>query len=527
MANLFNSVQLRKPKRNMIPLNYQNLLTTSFGKLTPAFLEECIPGDIFRIRTEIFTRFQPLLSPVMDRANVSLHFFFVPSRILYKDFYSFLTGEDDQAVVPYAEISQLETAQAIIAADLQRDSYVGQLSDYLNLPTDKVKTAKTPFSLLPVLAYQRIWYEYYRDENLQDADDILQIMEDFYNHGGRPSDDNTLVKLLSLHYRSYKKDYFTSALPFAQKGDDVLLPLQDSPIFTQISNAYTGAHDLSAVFSSSNRTSDYLAGSQSATLYADNRSLAPSINDIRTSFRVQELVERNARGGTRQQEFNFAHFGVYGKDSRLQRPEYIGGSTTPIQISEVLSQAALSKPGEQDYGLGQLGGHAVSAGVCGTKKYRVTEHGYIMGIISVMPHASYFQGLPRFYSHLDKYDFFFPTLANLGEQEIKQKELFVGSLTDTELDATFGYTPRYAEYKYHPDEVHGDFRESLSYWHMGRIFDDDNVPALNEEFITVNPESGVNRIFNYSKADFDQILIQLYHHNKALRLMPYFGNPKF
>lgn len=522
MANLFNSINLRRPKRNMIPLSFENKLTTSFGKLTPCLVEEAIPGDVYRIRTEVFTRFQSLMAPIMDRANISLHYFFVPSRILFKDFYPFLTGEDDQAVIPWATLEEIADATNFV----NNGSLLCSLMDYLNLPThDGFKGVQIPVNLLPFVAYLRIWFEYYRDENLTDPA-LLASIEGLLaacNNGGHIT-GNALRTLCTLWHRAYKKDYFTSALPWAQKGDDVLLPLSDIPVETQGTTAITGSGAISGVFTNSNTTQTYdVAGVGTADMVAKTSEIAPTINDLRRSFRIQELLERNARGGTRPQEFIMAHFGVNAKDARLQRPEYIGGSTTPMQISEVLSQNG--QQGSYNSALGALGGHGVGVGAAGTKKYRVTEHGYIMCILSVMPAATYFQGLPRMFSHLDKYDFFFPSLANIGEQEIKNKELYV--TTDNQNDDSFGYTPRYAEYKTHNNEVHGDFRQSLLYWHMARKFS--SRPALNSDFITVTNDSAsdINRIFTYVGDDADQILVQLYHHNKAVRLMPYFGNPKF
>lgn len=537
-------------------------MTTSFGKLPTCLCEESLPGDVFKLRSEIFCRFQPLLAPIMDRCDISIHYFHYPTRLAYENFYKFLCDEEIEdgvpAVIPFAYLDDIvrctfaashggENWPTPVAGEYKVDK---SLMDYLNLPTNQFTVSvkqegalwsistdapHIPVNMIPFIGYYAIWKKYYRDENLTDISETDKLLNQLRFYGGDvysykySSGESLLTELVKIRYRSYKKDYFTSALPWPQKGEEVLLPVgsQEVQFYGQNMNGNdviaTNKEDAEYridLFSGQDLNSPITAKTAGIT--------SASINDLRTAMRVQELLENNARGGTRQQEFIKAHWGVYAKDSRVNEPEFIGGSSLPIQISEVLSQVASESPGTSGNNLGQLGGRGISAGFGSSKKYRVTEHGYIYAIVSIIPKASYFQGIPRMFSHLERYDYFFPELSHLGEQEIKNKELVCEAVTENgaDMEGTFGYTPRYAEYKYHANEIHGDFRDTLKYWHTARIFE--YVPGLNEEFIKVNPaDQGQNRIFNYINGDYDQIMLQIYHHNGMLRRMPYFGIPKF
>lgn len=568
--SIFSSVPIFVPKTNKLNLSYQNLLTTSFGKETPSLLEECLPGDIFKVKSEIFCRFQPLLAPIMDMADVSLHYFFIPTRLMFENFYKFLCDEEIMAgvpaVIPFAYLDEIaEATFNYLYPDITPDYDPSTglpiakhihlnctLMDYLGLPTqqftftvDQENTGlpitithdvpHIPVNFMPFIAYYLVHKKYYRDENLTDVLAVEDALRECRTFGGdvksyAVSTGGTLLdELVKLRLRGYKKDYFTSALPWAQKGEDVVLPVgqQDVEFYGENMNG----HDVIATNKEGAQYRiDLLSGNDGTDpITAKTSGLSSaSINDLRTAMRVQQLLENNARGGTRQQEFIKAHWGVYAKDARINDPEYIGGSSAPVGISQVLSQVASQNVGVDGNNLGQMAGQGISSGFGISKKYRVTEHGYLLAVLSVMPRASYFQGIPRMYSHLERYDFFFPELSHLGEQEIKNKELMCEPVTENgaDMEGTFGYTPRYAEYKYHPNEVHGDFRDTLRYWHLARIFD--YLPGLNNEFIEVNPANqGQNRIFSYVDDDFDQILVQIYHHNPMLRRMPYYGIPKF
>jgi hypothetical protein len=261
----------------------------------------------------------------------------------------------------------------------------------------------------------------------------------------------------------------------------------------------------------------YVFGSQTGLVADLSTANATSINDLRQAFRLQEFLEKNARGGSRYIEVIKSHFGVTSSDARLQRPEYLGGGKSPVTISEVLQT---SDPVNQDSTpQGNMAGHAINVGGGNRFTYRAQEHGYIIGIMSIMPKTAYFQGTPKHFTKFDKFDYYFPSFAHLGEQPILTGELWTqGTVKD---DQIFGYTPRYAEYKHQLSSVHGEFKTSLKYWHMAREFE--TQPYLNEEFINANP---TKRIFAVTDESDEAIYAHIHHDLKARRLMPYFGTPK-
>jgi hypothetical protein len=324
-----------------------------------------------------------------------------------------------------------------------------------------------------------------------------------------------------MRYRAWEHDYFTSSLPFAQKGAAVDIPIgqieANAPlkIYDPSNTTLTGSPSSPTVLSGSANQGNIPPGS----LFAETEGLdlgATTINDLRRAFRLQEWLEKNARGGTRYIENILMHFGVKSSDARLQRPEYITGVKTPVVISEVLNTTG------EDAGLpqGNMAGHgvAVTTGKVGT--YFCEEHGYIIGIMSVMPKTAYQQGVPKTYLKNDPLDFFWPSFAHIGEQPVTNNEIFAYTSTANE---TFGYVPRYAEYKFMPSRVAGDFRTTLDYWHLGRIFN--NQPSLNQTFIECTPEQ-CDRIFAVQSSE-DYLYCHVLNKIRAVRPMPKFGTPMF
>jgi hypothetical protein len=530
-GNLFQQVQMPKVGSNSFDLSYDMKFSMSMGNLTPVHVQECVPGDVFTQSVQSLIRFAPMISPVMHQINAYVHFFFVPNRILWPNWETFITAGNAEfpPVVPYIYGNGQNALPKTVA-------------DYFGLPIDPTLTVPTPkLSALPFAAYQMIYNEFYRDENL-----IAPIV-------GTPlvdGDNNANHAYLNMvQTRAWEHDYFSSALPFAQKGDAVTIPIAgfgDVPVTAQASGVFdnqptwvrndfgTVAPDGNVVQSSLTDITDFPHvgiddGTDPAdrpyyydpanTMFAKTSELQAqeaTINDLRKAYRLQEWLERNARGGTRYIENILAHFGVKSSDARLQRPEYLGGSKQPVVISEVLQTSESTDTATPQ---GNMAGHGFSVGGGKQFNYRCEEHGWIIGIMSVLPRTAYQQGVNRSFSKFENTDYFWPSFAHLGEQEILNQELYVtGTSSDTE---TFGYTPRYAEYKYNSSRVAGDFRDSLAYWHMGRIFD--SAPSLNGNFVTADP---TKRIFAVTDPGFDDLYVQVFHSIQARRKMPVFGTPQ-
>lgn len=515
MKNLFNSVKVFKPNKNVFDLSHDVKLSAKMGNLTPVSCMHVVPGDKVFISNEALVRFAPLVSPAMHRFDVFIHYFFVPNRLLWDNWENFITNTKVAGVIPpaptvtYGDVSNLHN----------------KLADYLGLPNPHDGNVET-VSAFPFAAYQKIYWDYYRDENLVTSmgEDAWQLQDG--DNGHIPN-----ITKGVLRQRAWEHDYYTSALPFAQKGDAVEIPitgdvtLKDSLTSNQLLvDAVTQATLASkGMQSGATGALDYNNGTFNTGL--GGAALDPNgtmevanaettINDLRRAYRLQEFLEKLARGGSRYFETIKSMFGITSPDKRLQRAEYITGSKSPIMISEVLQTGETSTTPQ-----GNMAGHGVSVtdGVGGS--YFCEEHGMILGIMSVMPKTAYQDGINRHWLKFDPLDYYFPDFANIGEQEVKQREVY--AFDGTFGDETFGYVPRYAEYKFENNRVAGDFRTSLDFWHEGRIFG--STPLLNETFITCNP---ANRIFAVDDGN-DNLYCHVLNKIKMVRPMPKYGTPTF
>ena len=500
---LFNVIQIKKPRTNVFDLSHEKKLSFNMGELVPIFMEDVVPGDKFRVNTEMLIRMAPMIAPVMHRVNVYTHFFFVPYRLLWSNWEKFITGGETGNETP-------TFPTVLINNDVATSFNAGRLADYLGIPATDGKTISNSLqiSALPFRAYQLIYNEYYRDQNLQTAIAITKN-----DTVGTPE----LAVLLTLRNRAWEKDYFTSALPWTQRGGEVTLP--NAPDYKDTSDIYrsNGTDPASGNLQTSGSYPHKMVDSSgSATLRVENLDgIEISINDLRSATRLQRWLEKNARGGSRYVEQILSHFGVKSSDARLQRPEYLGGGKSPIVISEVLNTSATATEPQ-----GNMAGHGIGVGNTNSFQKYFEEHGLILGIMSVLPRTAYQQGIEKLWTKFDKFDYYFPEFANLGEQEVKVKELYTCYDGTNYNETTFGYQPRYSEYKFKNSSYHGDFRNTLAYWHLARIFA--SKPSLNSSFVTSDPS---HRIFAVTDPTKDKLYCQLYNNVRAIRPMPVFGTP--
>lgn len=501
MSNkIFELVKTDKIPTNVFDLSHDVKMSGKMGVLYPVLNVEVVPGDTWKVQTEAFARFAPMIAPVMHRFNVKTETFFVPYRLLWDKFEQWITNTKDPITgllpaFPTGFLSPTEWTP---------------LYDYLGLP--QPNTGSTEISAMHFAAYAKIWNEYYRDQNLQP--EILAKLED------GPS--NPLNTLFTLQRRAWERDYFTSCLPFAQKGEAAMLPVGNVYLNDTVISSGRWAdindHDLSETGAVTGATTTgYVEVGGVPSVYDPHNTLSvtpTTINDLRTAIKLQEWLEKNARGGTRYCEFLRTHYNVTPEDSRLQRPEYICGSVTPIVISEVLNTT-----GTQDAPQGNMAGHAI--GVVNSRKgyYQAQEHGVIMTLLSIVPRTAYQQGVEKHWLKInDPTEYYFPSFAHLGEQSVKNIEVYVDAQNPI---GDFGYIPRYAEYKFINSRVSGDFRTTLNFWHASRIFASE--PALNSNFIQCSPRTNWLAVDD----DSDYLWMHVFHNLKAIRPMPVFGTPKF
>lgn len=509
--NIFGSVSMKRPRRNLFDLTHSRKLSMKMGKLVPIMLEEVIPGDKFINQTEIMMRLAPMLAPVMHPINVWTHFFFVPTRLLWDYWQDFITGGTDGDLAPVPPYIQITDTNK---ADFQN----GGLADYFGIPTvPAVTVVNDPaISALPFKAYQMIYNEYFRDQNLQDPIDFMPQSSGAIPEGAHQQ------SLLALRDRCWEKDYFTSCLPWAQRGGDVTMPFEPQYLDqSEIKLTSSGGADPN-LGDLKNAIGGVLqdAASNAARIENLDDGAGVTINDLRLAVRIQEWLEKNARGGARYIEQILSHFGVKSSDARLQRPEYLGGGIQPVVVSEVLQTVGNDTAGYEGF-TGSMFGHGISLGQSNRFKRSFEEHGYVIGIMSVLPRTAYQQGIERLWRRTDKFDYYWPEFASIGEQEVKIAEIYAAYNGADTNDQLFGYQQRYAEYKYRPSTVHGEFRDSLDYWHMGRKFS--NYPALNEAFVTADP---TKRIFAVEGADVEDLYVQVINKLKAVRPMPYHSVPR-
>uniref|UniRef100_A0AAU8AU67 Major capsid protein n=1 Tax=Dulem virus 126 TaxID=3145603 RepID=A0AAU8AU67_9VIRU len=533
--------------------------TFNVGDLIPFYLDEVLPGDTFSIDTSKVVRLQTPLTPIMDNIYLDTYYFFVPNRLVW-DHWRELNGENTKSAwLP-------ETTYTVPQLTAPVDGWeVGTIADYFGIPTG---VAGLSVNAMPFRAYALICNEWFRDENLTDP---LLI----------PTDDATVAGVNSGEYISDVAkggkpfiaakfhDYFTSALPAPQKGPDVLIDVAagEFPItgngkafgLTDGSDSFfgtvtsgsgsprpvamrTGAFNVNV--GSGGVTGDYSGSGAlplgvptleqlssagldpSATgLVANlNQVTVASINQLRTAFQLQKLYEKDARGGTRYIEILKAHFGVTSPDARLQRPEYLGGNRVPINVNQVLQQSATNGSGDNTYYLGDTGAYSLTSDAHSDFTRSFVEHGYIIGLMVARYDHSYQQGLARTWTRKDRFDYYWPVFANLGEQAIKNVEIYAQG--NDQDDEVFGYQEAWADYRYKPSIVTGEMRSqfsrSLDVWHLADDYD--KLPSLSDAWIRED-KANVDRVLSVTSALSNQLFCDIYISNNTTRPMPLYSIP--
>lgn len=507
----------------------------------PFYVDEVLPGDTFHITTSKVIRMPALLTPLMDNLYLDTYYFFVPNRLTWEHWREFQGENTKSAWLPDTvyEVPQLTSPSGTGWA-------IGTLADYFGIPTG---VPNLSVNALPFRAYSLICNEWFRDENLTDP--LVTPIDDITRAGVNTGNYITDCALGGLPFKAAKyHDYFTSCLPAPQKGPDVtipvattqmpVVPLAQSAITSfpsepiQFARASTGEAPGGTITGSTalvyNSSNGAVFGSPTATAATVPTNLwavaegqyaaAATINQLRLAFQIQKLYEKDARGGTRYIEILKEHFGVTSPDARLQRPEYLGGNRLPINVSQVLQQSETTATSPQ----GTPVGMSLTSDTHGDVHKSFVEHGFVIGLMVVRYHHTYQQGLERFWSRKDRFDYYFPVFANIGEQAVLNKEIYAQG-TDKD-DEVFGYNEAWADYRFKPSHVTGEMRssspQSLDVWHLGDDYD--QLPSLSDSWIREDGKI-IDRVLAVTSSITHQFFADIYVQCRSTRPMPVYSVP--
>ena len=512
---------------------------TSFnvGDVVPFYVDEVLPGDTFQVKTSKVVRLQTLITPMMDNLYLDTYYFFVPNRLVWSHWREFNGENTSSAWIPSVdyEVPQITAPSGGWS--------VGTIADYMGIPTG---VEGLSVNALPIRAYALIMNEWFRDENLTDPLNIP--VDDATVAGVNTGVYVTDVAKGGLPFKAAKyHDYFTSCLPAPQKGPDVLIPAatsgnypvvalntnidpklntsaikfrgMPSPAGNAGSDGYLSYATDSVLFG--NSIGQYQHGLQPLNLFAlSSGGIGASINQLRLAFQLQKLYEKDARGGTRYIEILKTHFGVTSPDARLQRPEYLGGNRLPISINQVIQQSSTDSTSP----MGNTAAFSLTSDVHGDFIKSFVEHGFVIGVMVARYDHTYQQGLERFWSRKTRFDYYWPVFANIGEQAVRNKEIFAqGTAEDDEV---FGYQEAWADYRYKPSRVCGEMRSSaphpLDAWHLADDYE--SLPALSDSWIRED-KSNVDRVLAVTSSVSNQLFADLYVENTTTRPMPLYSIP--